>query len=404
MRGRYFLVIIILVVTILLLWVCSRWDAWTRPMAETQFSYVSYPDRVVLTVGEDFISERNISWRCDTLFKPSGLLLVTPLGDTTTYVAKSSVVESIGGRDIFYTVHLDSLIEDASYKYKVFSGDSYSGWYPFTTSKREGVRRIAYISDVQDTIGGNSNYLFNKLYSRYSDFDFIAYGGDLIEYPIDNYWCNLFQAADSTFSTIPVVAATGNHEYHKSIFRILDKRWCSTFVYPHNGSYAREGRSYFITDNQTLLLISIDTNGLVDPISLWNTNRWLKQVLSLNKCKWVIVLMHHPIYSVKGNNDWFLRKTLEPIFDKYGVDLVLQNHEHCYMRMQSPSGEDYPMYLISNASHKSYMAEPYEGATKVIPNMIIYQDIVMDSEKLIFNAYNIENDTIVDSFTLKNAR
>ncbi|MFI3239378.1 MAG: metallophosphoesterase [Bacteroidales bacterium] len=401
-KSRYIYLTLLILATILALWISSRWDVWTTPQPETEFTYVTYPDRITMTTGENFITQRNISWRCDTIPKPSGLLLATPTGDTIQFIAKSNLVESIGGKDIFYKVCLDSLIEDSNYNYTVFTGDSYSGSYSFHTPKRDDIRRIAYISDVQDTIGGNSKHLFHKLHKLYSDYDFIAYGGDLIEYPIDKYWNNLFIAADSTFSTIPVVAATGNHEYHKSIFRILDERWCNTYVYPHNGSSGREGRSYYTTDNDKLLLISIDTNGLVDPISLWNTNRWLDKILRHNSSKWVIVLMHHPIYSVKGTDDWFLRQTLEPLFDKYAVDVVLQNHEHNYMRLESPSGSDRPVYITSNASHKSYEIKPHESAQKVIHNIIIYQDIIMDNTKLTFTAYNTETDSIVDSFTLLN--
>lgn len=403
-KSRYIYLALLVLTAILGLWVCSRWEAWTAPQPETEFSYVSSPDRVTMTVGADFITERNISWRCDTVVKPSGLMLISHDGDTTMYKAEANMVQSIGGKDVFYKVQLDSLTEDGDYRYRVFSGDSQSGWYGFKTHERDEPRRIAYISDVQDTIGGNSKQLFNKLRARYADYDFIAYGGDLIEYPIDKYWSNLFSAADSTFSTIPVVAATGNHEYHKSFFRILDERWCNTYVYPQNGSVGREGRSYYTTDSDRLLLISIDTNGLVDPLSLWRTNRWLDNVLSENRCTWTIVLMHHPIYSVKGNDDWFLRQAVESIFDKYRVDVVLQNHEHCYMRLLSPNGSDRPMYIVSNASHKAYGAKPYEGAAKVIPKMIIYQDIVMDGDKLVFRAYSAQTDSIVDSFTLQNIR
>jgi Calcineurin-like phosphoesterase len=55
--------------------------------------------------------------------------------------------------------------------------------------------------------------------------------------------------------------------------------------------------------------------------------------------KWIIITMHHPIYSSPNEcslsdcaGDEKLSKTYHPLFDKYGVDLVLQAHVRNYQR------------------------------------------------------------------------
>ncbi len=55
--------------------------------------------------------------------------------------------------------------------------------------------------------------------------------------------------------------------------------------------------------------------------------------------KWIIVTMHHPVYSSPNEcnlsdcqGDEELSKTYHPLFDKYGVDLVLQAHVRNYQR------------------------------------------------------------------------
>lgn len=395
--------IIGILVLLLGLWINSRWTAWFVSPAEVDFSFASAPDRVTLTAGEDFISERNVSWRCDTLERESGLLLVDAIGDTVRLSAKSQLVKSNGGSDMFYWVALDSLVEGADYSYSVFSGDSISGWYDFKMPVRGEVRRFAFVSDVQDTIDGNSGELFDKVYRKYRDYDFVAYGGDLIEAPIDKYWSYLYQGGDSLLASVASVATTGNHEYHKGVIKRLDNRWTSTFVNPKNGPSDRLGRSYFITDNDKLLFISIDTDGLTEPIALWRTRSWLDSLFSENDAQWRIVIMHHPIYSARGKSNWFLSCAIEPILDKYGVDLVLQNHEHGYMRLPSPNGDGdgLPYYVTSNASHKTYDLIPYEGCVKCIEHMKIYQDLTIDDNELVFTAYDAAMDTIVDSFTIK---
>ena len=43
--------------------------------------------------------------------------------------------------------------------------------------------------------------------------------------------------------------------------------------------------------------------------------------------------MHYPIYSSKqGRDNVGLRNALQPLFEKYKVDLVLQGHDHTYGR------------------------------------------------------------------------
>ncbi len=51
--------------------------------------------------------------------------------------------------------------------------------------------------------------------------------------------------------------------------------------------------------------------------------------------RWRIVLFHHPIYTSStefyaGNDE--MRKVYHPLFDEFGVDLVLQAHNHNYQR------------------------------------------------------------------------
>src|ERR687890_327805 len=50
--------------------------------------------------------------------------------------------------------------------------------------------------------------------------------------------------------------------------------------------------------------------------------------------KWIIVYFHHPMYTSASehSSDLLLRDTYHPLFDQYGVDLVLQGHNHNYQR------------------------------------------------------------------------
>jgi hypothetical protein len=67
---------------------------------------------------------------------------------------------------------------------------------------------------------------------------------------------------------------------------------------------------------------------------------WLREDLEKNKQPWVVVMFHQPPYS-KGSHDSDdfyeifmknMRTRFNPIFDKYGVDIVLCGHSHVYER------------------------------------------------------------------------
>jgi hypothetical protein len=78
---------------------------------------------------------------------------------------------------------------------------------------------------------------------------------------------------------------------------------------------------------------------------------WLEKELTASGSDWKIMFFHHPIYSSGGahGSDTALRDQLEPLFLKYGVDLVLAGHEHFYERLKPQKGI---YYFISGGAGK----------------------------------------------------
>lgn len=66
--------------------------------------------------------------------------------------------------------------------------------------------------------------------------------------------------------------------------------------------------------------------------------RWLERELKAARAgtgiDWIVVFMHHPMISShrSGGSDLGIREAWGPLFDAYGVDLVLCGHEHYYER------------------------------------------------------------------------
>ena len=62
--------------------------------------------------------------------------------------------------------------------------------------------------------------------------------------------------------------------------------------------------------------------------------RDLKNVKDNNLTQWTVVFFHKPMYTSESHHDPYeqFSKVYHPLFDKYGVDLVLQGHNHAYER------------------------------------------------------------------------
>ena len=80
---------------------------------------------------------------------------------------------------------------------------------------------------------------------------------------------------------------------------------------------------------------------------------WLDQELSKAKTPWKICYFHHPLYSnARHGPDLDLRARLEPLFHKYGVNVVLSGHEHVYERLVPQHGIFY--FVLGSSGELRY--------------------------------------------------
>jgi hypothetical protein len=81
---------------------------------------------------------------------------------------------------------------------------------------------------------------------------------------------------------------------------------------------------------------------------------WVQHQLSESSAKWKVAYFHHPLYSDGRFHgpDVDLRNLLMPMFEKYGMNLVLSGHEHIYERFK-PEGGIY-FFLLGNSGELRY--------------------------------------------------
>ena len=70
---------------------------------------------------------------------------------------------------------------------------------------------------------------------------------------------------------------------------------------------------------------------------------WLEGVLKESTAKRKIAVFHHPIYSSAETHgsDLGLRRRIEPLLTRYGVNVVLSGHDHTYERVKPQQGVQY---------------------------------------------------------------
>lgn len=392
MRRKILLIVFFFIILAGVGIVCGiRWNAWFGNQPEKDYVVLLRPHNIVLTYGEDATADRVISWRADTLLQESFVTLLNEQGDTLNVPAEGEVVESRAGRAAFYKTCLHALPEGC-YTYRCQSGFCTSEWRSFCVHADEGGQFLLF-GDVQDKTGKSSTDLFSQAFEQQPDIDYAAFVGDIIERPTDNYWQLWFRSMQNRQERIPVVAATGNHEYLKGVIKKLDSRWAHVFVNPQNGPYRFTGTSYFV-DFPLYRLVVIDTDALHRFSDYTITQTWLDKTLTQAQQPWKIVIMHHPVYAAgKGRNNpsiWLaFRRTLKK------ADLVFAGHDHNYMRR----GEK-PVYILTNSSDKFYVAKKKIKADKFASGTRFYEKVSVTADSIGVFTYQAETDSLFDQITI----
>jgi len=95
------------------------------------------------------------------------------------------------------------------------------------------------------------------------------------------------------------------------------------------------GQRYYTFKKGDVRFFALDSN-YMDPDQL----TWLNSQLQNSTDDWKIAFFHHPLYSsgAEHGSSLELRGILEPIFQKYGVQVVFSGHDHVYERITPQKG------------------------------------------------------------------
>lgn len=173
---------------------------------------------------------------------------------------------------------------------------------------------------------------------------------------------NLFEPYIELVKRFVPWAIIGNHDARRWAFYDI-------WEFPtegESGGVPSGHKEFYSVDNGNLHLVMLDSE-TVERSPDSEMAQWLRKDLSANTKPWVIVALHTPPYSDgghKSDSDYDsggrlkeMRENFVPIFDEFGVDLVLSGHSHNYERsklMKNHTGKsdtfDAKKHLVQDAN------------------------------------------------------
>lgn len=382
-------------------WVASSWHTWFVEEDEEAYVVSPSPVHVLLTFGDAQPLSRNVSWQADSVLRPSWLELVCLAdSDTIRVEAQGEVFRSRGGQAVYYVARLRELQAGTSYAYRAVTGAKASPWYQFRMqSGSKDKVEFLYVGDVQDSIGGEANRFLREALSRHPESEFLVCGGDLADGPRQSCWDEAFRDIDSVAQAMPLLVVAGNHDYRKGVIQWLERRFPLTF------SYFLDAK---IADNQVYTLnygpvqfFLLDSNRELP--YLLTQRDWLKAQLEQSRARWKIVVLHHPLFSIRSKSRNLIQRwVFNELLEDYGVDLVLQAHEHAYARMTAHEGGQTvtPVYTVSHCSPKNYEIYENDRYDKSIASSRFYQTVRISGDTLTLAVYEVYHHSLCDSLQI----
>jgi hypothetical protein len=373
------------------------------------------PDQVTISFGPDPSSELVWSWRTGPDVENS-VVRVRAAGTAAAVREVQGRAETVEMPDLLndpvikrHTVRLSGLEAGTRYEYSLGDGtpQGMTPWTEIRTAPR-GPSDVCllYMGDPQCGLEGWGK-LLSQAYRHRPDAGAVLIAGDLVDRGNERTnWDHFFLRAAGVFERLPVMPAVGNHEY-------LDrgpKLFRAYFALPANGPAGIEcDLAYSFEYGDAFVAVLDSTLAVSDPSKAEVQAQWLDAQLSRTRRAWKLVMFHHPVYA---SHPWrespALRDAWVPVFDRHHVDLVLQGHDHAYLRTYPMRGgrrvaspADGTVYVVSVSGDKYCDQNPRGYAEVNFTHVSTYQtiDVLPQLGRLVYRSFD-RSGREVDGFTI----
>jgi hypothetical protein len=255
-----------------------------------------------------------------------------------TQLDRTATATAAGWR---HAVKLDGLSAGQTYSYVVEACGSVTGVKQFRTAKGPTSTSVRFTAMGDFGTGGSSQASVLKRLAepgRAGEF-LLALGDNAYESGTEQeFQDRMFKPMAEVLRTVPLFTTLGNHEYVTS----MGQPYLDNFYLPVNNPARTErfysfdwGPVHFVTLDSTCAVL-----GSVDVCKLAQQKAWLAQDLAATTRPWKVVFFHHPPWSSGAHGSQLaMRREFGPLFEQYGVDLVLTGHDHNYERTKPMKGD-----------------------------------------------------------------
>jgi len=214
----------------------------------------------------------------------------------------------------------------------------------------------------------------------------------------DDYFVRSQKNLNSMLRYMPVMGCRGNHEGP-------DRSSLFTKYLPYNYKEKNRDACYYSFDYGSAHFTVIDQYAgdmFRDGIKKGSKQyKWIKKDLAASKKPWKIALFHEPGWSAGGHrNDEDVQKLLQPLFEKYGVRLVLAGHCHFYSRCEVNG-----ITHITTGGGGAPLYESDESAPHVMKCKKVHHFVRVDIDKDTMHITAIDkNGNIIDTAVIPKQR
>ncbi len=324
--------------------------------------------RQVMT--KDPSTSRTIMWQSDFAEeKPRVEIRVKGQQDVRTVQAGEEAFQDGKAKTFIHTAHLEGLQPGTQYEYRLCYSKKATDWMPLTTFQGNRFKALIF-PDSQSADYSVWKATAMPAWQRNPNAQFFVNMGDLVDNGQDaTQWNAWFDVVEPMAEKIPVAPVMGNHETYDLNWKVRrPEAYMKLFSLPGNGYAQYPNRFYSFTVGDVHFVV-LDTmfSEMKDfePDLEQDEIQWFRKDLEQNRQKWNVVLMHkdplqyafNPATRPGRDRQEGIGpegKVWMPLFDEYGIDLVLSAHLHTYRNRghirdfrHNPDG---PLYILTGVA------------------------------------------------------
>jgi hypothetical protein len=382
------------------------------PPGVQRYQPTPFPDRIVLNLTQDPARSQTVNWRTAASVEVARAQITEAVDSVGLHLSALDVlgdaqpVQTENGLAHHHSVTFDDLLPDTLYAFRVRGDDTWSEWFQFRTAKAEPEPfTFVYFGDAQNSVLSHFSRVIREAMLRTAEPAFMLHAGDLVNLRDgihDDEWGEWFDAGSFLYGMVPNFVVAGNHEYVKredeagdEVYQ-LSELFPAHFRVPANGPAGFQDTVYYV-EYQGVLFVALDSvRALQSEQEAIAQAQWLDALLTDRNDRWIIISHHHPMNSVSlGRDNPPLRQHWQPLYQKHGVDMVLQGHDHTYGRGTNvPEGamliddEVGTVYVVSVAGPKMYLIsdQARDHMDRLGEDVQLYQILTVEADRIRFES------------------